>query len=105
MTIYRLYRENGNTAGFWVQHREWRNTCAQVESIGGLRSGALPGVAPNHGFASVRVRGFDVASGRPMSLGPMLQEPQDRNFRRIADPPWARDIFAKQATTASVELC
>jgi len=37
MTIYRLYSDNGNNAGFWVQHRTWGNVCAQVHSIAGHR--------------------------------------------------------------------
>jgi len=46
MTIYSIYASNGNRAGFWVQHRSWSNTCAQVQSIAGQRFGKLPGDAP-----------------------------------------------------------
>ena len=90
MTIYRLYRENGNNAGFWVQHRGWRNLCAQVRSIGGQRTGNLPGRAPNHNAAAVLIDSYDVSSGRRANLGPTLDQPHDKNYRRIADPPWSR---------------
>ena len=88
MNIYRLYAQNGDRAGFWVQHRTWGNLCAQVQSIGGLQSGSLPGAAPLHDNAIVRVRGFDVRSGRPMPLGPDLDDPDDRNYNTIAEPSW-----------------
>jgi hypothetical protein len=88
MTIYRLYAENGDRAGFWVQHRSWSNICAQVQSVAGHTAGRLPGQAPHHGSAPVVVRGFDVRSGRPVALGPELEQPADRNFTAIARPWW-----------------
>jgi hypothetical protein len=97
MTIYRLYRDNGNSAGFWVQHREWKDVCAQVQSVGGQRTGSLPGRPPDHDDAIVLVNGFDVSSGRRVPLGPALEQPHDRNFRRIADPPWARSVSASMS--------
>ena len=90
MSIYRLYADNGNCAGFWIQHRTWRNTCAQVRSIAGKQSGRLPGLAPMHAGAEVVLCGYDVRSGRPMGLEPLHQEPHDRNFTRIAQPSWYR---------------
>src|SRR5207248_2911932 len=48
VSIFRIYVENGHCAGFWVQHRTWRNICAQVQSIAGKQFGRLPGVAPMH---------------------------------------------------------
>jgi hypothetical protein len=90
MTIYRIYSDNGNRAGFWVQHRSWANTCAQVQSVAGRDHGTLPGPAPLHDNAEVVVRGFDVRSGRPVELGPLLQTPQDRNYSIIAEPMWYR---------------
>jgi len=88
MTIYRLYDQNGRRAGFWVQHRDWKNLCARVETVGGRDSGSLPGSAPLHENAPVVVTGFDVRSGRPIPLGPCLDEPHDRHFRQIAEPAW-----------------
>ncbi|MGD0389576.1 MAG: hypothetical protein ABSC42_11530 [Tepidisphaeraceae bacterium] len=90
MTIYSIYASNGNRAGFWVQHRSWNNTCAQVQSIAGQRIGKLPGEAPLHDNAEVLVEGFDVRSGRPVKLGPRLETPQDRNYSVIAQPEWYR---------------
>jgi hypothetical protein len=90
MSIFRLYADNGHCAGFWIQHRTWRNTCAQVRSIAGKQSGRLPGLAPMHGGAQVVLLSYDVRSGRPIDLGPLLQEPTDRNFARIAQPSWYR---------------
>lgn len=66
MTIYRLYVENGDRAGFWVQHRSWRNTCARVLSVGDRQVGRLPGKPPNYGDPDVRVRWHDIRSGRPV---------------------------------------
>jgi hypothetical protein len=90
MNIYGLYVENGNRAGFWVQHRSWRNTCVQVLSIAGRRSGALPGRAPNRNHADVLVRCFDVRSGRPVPFNSLLDSPADRRYSKIAEPPWYR---------------
>ena len=88
MTIYRLYVENGLRAGFWVQHRKWQNTCVQIQSIAGQESGALPGSAPLYDNAPVLVKGFDVRSGRPVDMTPLLLQPEDRNYARIAEPQW-----------------
>jgi hypothetical protein len=90
MTIYRMYADNGNRAGFWVQHRTWLNACAQIQSIAGQRNGKLPGFAPLHDNAEVVIRGFDVRSGRPMELGSRLETPQDHNYTVIAEPGWYR---------------
>jgi hypothetical protein len=90
MTIYRMYCDNGNRAGFWVQHRSWSNTCAQVQSIAGQQRGMLPGPAPLHNNSQVLVRGFDVRSGRPVGIGPVLQTPQDHSYTIIAEPQWYR---------------
>ena len=101
MTIYRLYAENGHRTGFWVQHRTWGNTCAQISSIAGRRAGALPGSPPLHDNARVLARTYDVRSGRPIaSTGPSLDNPDDRNYSRIAEPGWHQssdDGFAPPA--------
>ena len=88
MTIYRLYAENGNRAGFWIQHRSWENACAQVTSIAGHDMGKLPGAAPAYGGAPVTVSTFDVRSGRKLTSGTVLEHPDDRNYSRIAEPAW-----------------
>ena len=88
MTLYRLYSQNGNRAGFWVQHRTWANACGRVQSIGGQRFGGLPGLAPVHDDAAVIVELFDVRSGRRMHLG-APQCPKDRNYTLIAEPWWS----------------
>ncbi len=88
MSIYRLYVQNGNNAGFWIQHRSWQNKCAQVESIAGIRKGPLPGSAPTHDGSGVLVRFFDVRSGRPVGASALADRPEDRGYVSIADPPW-----------------
>lgn len=90
MTIFRLYSNNGNTAGFWVQHRSWSNHCARVQSIGGRSAGALPGSAPAYDGAEIVLSCFDVRSGRPIDTVPSDQGFYDRNFDRIAEPGWCR---------------
>jgi hypothetical protein len=90
MTLQGMYALNGNRAGFWVQHRSWRNMCAQVLSVAGLRIGKLPGDAPVGSPAEVVIHAFDVRSGRPVQLGPGVEMPQDRNYRMIAEPGWYR---------------
>src|SRR4051794_11032493 len=67
MTIYRLYSQNGDRAGFWVQHRSWANLCARVQSIAGKDFGKLPGQPPLHDSAPISLQCFDVRSGRPSS--------------------------------------
>src|SRR3954451_24692031 len=90
MTIHQMYVENGNCAGFWVQHRGWRDICAQVQCIADCVSGELRGDASELGGASVIAFGFDLSSGRRVSLPPCPQTREDRNYRRIAVPPWSR---------------
>lgn len=90
MTLYQLYTQNGNAAGFWVQHRAWRNVCAKVESIAGQTFGRLPGVAPDHDKAEVAIQLYDVRSGREMREGDSVEPPDDRHFTRIAEPHWSR---------------
>ena len=87
MTLFRLYVENGHRAGFWVQHRSWTDRCAQVRSIGGRTCGALPGAAPLHDNAEATIESFDVRSGRKIDA-PLIEAPSDKNFARIAEPPW-----------------
>jgi len=86
MNIPQLYTQNGNTAGFWVQHRTWRNQCAQVQTVGGCRSGPLPKTDP----LPVVMHVFDVRSGRSTGASDVGAPASDRNFTRIADPPWCR---------------
>lgn len=86
MNIPQLYTQNGNMAGFWVQHRTWRNQCAQVQTVGGLRSGPIPRTHKK----SIVLHMFDVRSGRAIPAGDGGAEESDRNFTRIADPPWCR---------------
>ena len=89
MTIYALYMNNGNRAGFWAQHRTWNNVCVYVQSIGGHEFGALPGSSPLHDNAPVEACAFDVRSGRPLSSTTYSFEPSDRAFTSIAQPPWS----------------
>jgi hypothetical protein len=86
MNIPQLYAQNGNLAGFWVQHRTWRNQCAQVQTVGGRRSGPLP---HKHSLPIV-MQVFDVRSGRAVEPCDLGAPELDRNFIRIADPPWCR---------------
>jgi hypothetical protein len=88
MNIYRLYIQNGNSAGFWIQHRTWQNVCAQVRTIAGQSRGVLPGVSPSHANAEVRVERFDVRSGRPLANDSLIDQPEDRGYAVIAEPPW-----------------
>jgi hypothetical protein len=96
MTLTRLYCENGNRAGFWVQHRTWTNVCAQVQSVGGHRDGVLPSASAGPATsasaaaddAAALLKFFDVRSGRPMPLPPASGQPTGRNYVRIAEPSW-----------------
>jgi hypothetical protein len=88
MNVYRLYQQNSHRAGFWVQHRTWMNTCAQVCSIAGQQSGLLPGPASLHPRADVMVHLFDVRSGRVLQRDSLLEQPEDRNYTQIAEPHW-----------------
>jgi hypothetical protein len=88
VTIYRLYTENGNRAGFWVQHRTWKNLCARVRSVGGREFGKLPGKAPLHNNATISIECFDVRSGRPAPIAESDEQLTDKNFVSIAEPSW-----------------
>ena len=95
MTLSRLYCENGNSAGFWVQHRTWANVCAHVQSIGGRRAGALPSIALAAGVAGIadaneaeaQLKFYDIRSGRRID-SPAPQRTTERNYVRIAEPFW-----------------
>src|SRR5947209_10226367 len=89
MTLCRLYAENGNRAGFWVQHRSWSNICARVDSIDGQEFGRLPAPAPlQFDPARINLGYFDVRSGRPSELKGDSAHLIDRSFVMIAQPPW-----------------
>ena len=88
MTLYRIYTENGNRAGFWVQHRSWSNLCARVQSINGSESGKLPGQAPLHDQAEICIECFDVRSGRPSQVQGFADSLTGKNFVTIAQPSW-----------------
>ena len=88
MTIYRLYTQNGNCAGFWVQHRQWTNACARVDSVNGRRFGALPHDAETRADAAIVMQSFEVRSGRPVE--PESLPADDRYFDQIAEPAWSR---------------
>ncbi len=90
MTIYRIYADNGDRAGFWVQHRKWTDRCAQVQSIDGRKHGQLPGAAPDHCSAQISFRWYDVRSGRELPAQPVLENCQDKNYATIATPWWSR---------------
>ena len=90
MTIYRLYADNGDNAGFWVQHRKWGDVCAQVQSVAGQSHGKLPGHAPLHGKAPAQFHWFDVRSGRQLAAPPAALEPDDKPYASIAIPFWSR---------------
>ena len=92
MSIYKLYAQNGNTAGFWVQHRTWRNVCAQIHTIAGQRIGILPGNHPLYENAEVIAQRYDVRSGRPLENETLMESPHDRNFTRIAEPSWSHRV-------------
>ena len=97
MTIFRLYVENGDRAGFWVQHRNWRNICARVLSVGGRQLGRLPGKPPNYGLPDVRVRWYDIRSGRPVPPPTaMVAEPEYRETEIDFDAPPAPPPVAPQ---------
>jgi hypothetical protein len=89
MNIYKLYAANGDRAGFWVQHRTWKNMCAHIQSIADQQCGALPGPSPLHDNAKIVARIFDVRSGRPIPVGPSLDNPDDHNYTVIAEPAWS----------------
>jgi hypothetical protein len=106
MTIYRMYVENGNRAGFWVQHRSWKNACALIVAVAGQPFGPLEGAAPDYGNPHVDVRWFDIRSGRavtpPTDTDQALQlgSPGDINFHFIAEPAWSRSVLARESSLA-----
>jgi hypothetical protein len=67
-----MYIENGRRAGFWIQHRSWRDVCAQVVNV--------------EARTVVCMRYFDVRSGREVTAMPA----EDDGFAMIAEPPWCR---------------
>ena len=92
MTVYSLYTQNGNQAGFWIQHRSWQNMCARVQTVAGHDRGQLPGQSPDYDGAPVTVRYFDVRSGRELDNAALPLDLHDRNYSRIAEPYWSRAV-------------
>ena len=90
MTIFRIYEQNGSSAGFWVQHRRWRNACARVHSVSGQLEGlSTTGVDIDLSRDTiVTMELFDVRSGRPVDYERV--PPDDRRFTQIAEPEWYR---------------
>ena len=97
MTIYRLYGENGNRAGFWVQHRSWLNTCALVKTVAGQSEGSLHVAVPAIDGIAVLMELFDVRSGRSIESRSMLGQGNDRNYTRIAEPYWCHGLEKDRA--------
>ena len=95
MTIYRMYAENGNRAGFWVQHRTWSNTCAFVQTVAGREEGSLPLALPTGETLDVLMQIFDVRSG--LTLDPQPNHADDRNYTRIAEPFWSHGLERERA--------
>ncbi|HEX8523765.1 MAG TPA: hypothetical protein VF669_16030 [Tepidisphaeraceae bacterium] len=90
MTIQGLYLQNGLRGGFWVQHRSWRNMCAQVRKIEGQQDDALSSeCARDTAGTDLIVQCFDVRSGRALPAEHCLENPEDRNFTLIAEPAWS----------------
>ena len=89
MTIYRIYADNGNRAGFWVQHRSWGNVCGHVESIAGQSNGVL---CDTEGGDAVLMQLFDIRSGRPVPSQSPCDYRGDRNYTRIAEPSWRHEM-------------
>jgi len=96
MTILRLYSDNGNSAGFWVQHRYWPNACARVASINGRRYGKLPEDVELQSDVGISMESFDIRSGRPLHAE--LRPSHDTNYVRIAEPAWSRPISEPRGT-------
>jgi hypothetical protein len=92
MSIFRIYINNGNFAGFWIQHRSWKNICARVLRINGRFAGALPGSCPSYDHAHVELEYFDVRSGRAISSKPLIDRPDHLGYTVIAQPPWYRPV-------------
>ena len=101
MNIYALYVQNGNRAGFWIQHRKWQNKCAQVLSIGGISSGRLAGFPPDYGHAPVDISCFDVRSGRSVDVSAAIEQPDDRGYVLIAQPPWHKGSAGHRLLTTT----
>jgi hypothetical protein len=97
VTIYRLYGENGNRAGFWVQHRTWSNTCALVKSVAGQSEGSLSVTVPGIDGIPVLMQLFDVRSGRAIDSPSMPGHGNDRNYTRIAEPYWCHGLEKDRA--------
>jgi len=103
MTIYRIYINNANNAGFWIQHRSWQNMCALVLEINGRVNGRLPGSSPSHDHAAVNVQYFDVRSGRAISVKPAIDSPEDRGYSMIAQPPWYKKPAGAPGAAATLQ--
>lgn len=97
-SVYQLYAENGNSAGFWVAHPNWegQSTEVLVKRIDGKTKGPLRGEAPDYGMATVLTDIYE--NGAIYECDAELTIAFDLNFRKVDAPTWWTGDNAKQRT-------
>lgn len=90
MSIHKLYADNGNIPGFWVQHRSWQNICARVVTMNPAESDGARRRPSRPINATLTLETFDVRSGRRLDMASPPPGEDDRGFTRIAEPCWYR---------------
>jgi hypothetical protein len=81
--IYQLYADNGNKAGFWVQHENWEGvgTIVHVKSIDGKREGQLSSEVTQSEAARVLVDVFE--KGSLYKENALLTNAASKGFRLV----------------------
>lgn len=83
--VFQMYVANGEQPGFWLRRTTWRNTCAQVTSVGEFK-----GPPPYYGNPSVLADIFDLRTGALKEKGAKIPVPGTYKTWRLIDPPdWA----------------
>jgi hypothetical protein len=82
-SVFELHVENGNRAGFWVQHMNWfgSTTEVRIKTVAGKAEGTLSGSAPDYGGATVLVDVYE--NGALFQSDHVLTLAPSRGFRKI----------------------
>jgi hypothetical protein len=85
LNVFQMYVANKLKAGFWLRRTTWKNTCAQVTSVGEFK-----GPPPYYGNPAVLCDIYDLRTGVLKERGAKIPVPGTyKTWRHIAPPNWA----------------
>lgn len=86
LNVFQMYVANDERPYFWLRRTTWRNTCAQVTSVGEFR-----GPPPYYGNPKVIADIYDLQTGDLKEQGARIPVPGTyKTWRQIEVPVWAK---------------